>query len=127
MKKVELKQLGDDLMDFFQSGNELRIAGLIPDFEVPAPEGEHRELQGHVTRALALLPRGWRTAIVLYHVEGQSLAEIAKVNSITEDEAKRYLQYAREYLRQILLESGLKLRKSAGADSQTKAVKKAAR
>ena len=108
-------------------GNDLRIEGLIAEFEIPVPEGEHRELQGHVTRALALLPRGWRTAIVLYHVEGQPLAEIAKVNGITEDEAKRYLQYAREYLRQILLESGLKLRKNAGADSQTKVARKAAR
>ena len=121
--------LGDEVLDFFQPDEDLKIEDMIPDLEVPLPEevAEHRELQRHVTRALALLPRAWRTAFVLYHVEGRSFAEIAKAASITEDEAKRYLQYASEYLRQIFLESGLKFRKRGEAESPRKVETKTAR
>jgi RNA polymerase sigma factor (sigma-70 family) len=117
------------MLDFLQQNEDLRIEDSIPDLEAPRSDAvtENRELQHHVARALALLPTAWRTSFVLYHVERQSLAQIAEVNGITEGEAKRHLQSAREYLRQILLESGVRLRRAGGTESQTKVERKGAR
>src|SRR5262249_23582019 len=48
----------------------------------------------------------WRMAFALHYVGGMSVAEIARMIKDAEPEVERHLEYAREYLRQRLLEAG---------------------
>jgi RNA polymerase sigma factor (sigma-70 family) len=108
----EVSTLGDEIFDFYQPDEDLKLEDVVPDIYIPTPEevAESRELQRYVNRTLAGLPKAWRRVFVLHHVEGLSVAEISHVSGMTELEVKRYLEYAREYLRQRLIESGLKFR-----------------
>src|SRR5262249_18545608 len=60
----------------------------------------------YIARTLATLPRVWRRAFTLHYVEGATAAEIARMTRRAESEVERHLEYAREYLRQRLLEAG---------------------
>jgi hypothetical protein len=55
----------------------------------------------------APLPRAWRAAFILHHVEGLTIPEVAHRTDTTEDEGKCALLYAREFLRQTCLEADL--------------------
>ena len=65
--------------------------------------------------ALEALPREWRRTLQMSHVEERSEAEIARRLRKPEPEVKRILDYARQYLRQRLVESGCALRDDAKA------------
>jgi RNA polymerase sigma factor (sigma-70 family) len=105
----EVSTLGDEILDFYEPDENLKLEDVIPDFEVATPEeaAENREVQRHVRRSLSLLPKEWRRAFVLRYVEGLSVAEVAKVTGLAESEVTRRLDYAREYLRAKLVEVGL--------------------
>ena len=81
----------------------------MPDPYVPTPEQviESRDLQRYINQTLALLPPLWRTAFVLHHIEDLTIPEVAHLTGATEDEVKRALIYAREFLCQKLLEADL--------------------
>jgi ribosomal subunit interface protein len=104
----EVPSLGDEVMDFYQPDEDLELEDIIPDMTAPTPEQilESRELQRYVNRTLATLPRVWRRAFTLHYVGGMSVAEIARMTKRAESEVERYLEHAREYLRQRLLEAG---------------------
>jgi ribosomal subunit interface protein len=104
----EVSSLGDEVMDFYQPDEDLELEDIIPDMTAPTPEQilESRELQRYVNRALATLPRVWRRAFTLHYVGGMPAAEIARMTKRAESEVERYLEHAREYLRQRLLEAG---------------------
>jgi len=108
-KEVPTLKLDDEIYEFYQPDEKLRLEDLVPDPYVPAPEQgiESRDLQRYINQTLALLPRAWRTAFVLHHIEDLTIPEVAHLTSTTEDEVKRALSYAREFLRQKLLEADL--------------------
>lgn len=99
----------DEIFDFYQPDEAVRLADLIRDERVPTPEEtvERRELQQYINQTLASLPRRWREAFVLYTVEGLSLEETARVLRLPVDTVRRSVEMAREYLRQCLIEAGV--------------------
>ena len=79
---------------------------IEPPDAVPSPEDhavdrEDREL---LQRALAEIPETHREALVLYYLQGESVAEIAAVLGITEDLVKQRLSRARRALRETVAE-----------------------
>ncbi|HXG21045.1 MAG TPA: sigma-70 family RNA polymerase sigma factor [Methylomirabilota bacterium] len=99
----------DELYEFYQPDEDLRLEDVLPDPLAPTPEQvlESRDLQRYINHTLAQLPRPWRNAFVFYYMEGLSLPEVALVTGQTEVEAQHYLEYAREFLRQKIVESDL--------------------
>ncbi|HSL70694.1 MAG TPA: RNA polymerase sigma factor [Longimicrobiales bacterium] len=63
-----------------------------------APLGERIDLE----RALALLPHGYRTVLVLHDIEGYRHEEIAERLGIATGTSKSQLFHARRYLRALL-------------------------
>jgi ribosomal subunit interface protein len=104
----EVSTLGDEIMDFYQPDEDQTLEDVIPDMTAPTPEQvlESRELQRFINRTLATLPRVWRRAFALHYVGGMPVAEIARMTEAAEPEVERHLEFAREYLRQRLLEAG---------------------
>jgi RNA polymerase sigma factor (sigma-70 family) len=120
----EISTLGDEILDFYQPDEDLKLEDIVPDIEVPLPEeaAERTELQDTIRIALASLPGEWRKAFVLHSVEGLSLAEVARVIGLPEAEVKRYIEFARATLRQKLIESGLTVKDNQGrSDAESKA------
>ncbi|RMG54280.1 MAG: sigma-70 family RNA polymerase sigma factor [Acidobacteria bacterium] len=107
----EVVTLGDEIFDFYQPDEDLRLEDIVPDPYVPTPDQvlESRDLQRYINQTLAQLPRAWRMSFVLYHLEGLSIPEIAEVTGQRVVEVRRNLRYAREFLREKLMESGLKI------------------
>jgi RNA polymerase sigma factor (sigma-70 family) len=64
----------------------------------PPPDGDRIDLE----RALALLPTGYRTVLVLYDVEGYTHDEIAERLGIATGTSKSQLSHARRALRRML-------------------------
>lgn len=64
----------------------------------PAPHGDRIDIE----RALALLPVGYRTVLVLYDVEGYTHDEIAERLGIASGTSKSQLSHARRALRRML-------------------------
>jgi len=104
----EVSTLGDEIMDFYQPDEDLKLEDIIPDMTAPTPEQmlESRELQRYINRTLATLPRVWRSAFALHYVEGVPVAEIARMIKHSESDVHRHLEYACERLRQRLSEAG---------------------
>lgn len=99
----------DEIFEFYRPYEEIRLESLIADERVPTPEEAlaRREFQRYINRTLATLPRRWREAFVLYSVEGLTLEEVARVLRLPVDSARRFIELAREYLRECLMEAGV--------------------
>jgi DNA-directed RNA polymerase specialized sigma24 family protein len=106
--RERVSTLGDEVLDFHEPDEDLKVEDVIPDLEIPTPEEETetRELQSCVEVAMAGMPRQWRRALLLHHVEGLAGAELAKAIGRPEPETGRILEHASGYLRQRLIESG---------------------
>ncbi len=65
---------------------------------------EEREIQEKVREAIGTLPLLQQVVIVLYYLEGLSLKEIAEILEVPEGTVKSRLHYAREALKERLLE-----------------------
>jgi RNA polymerase sigma factor (sigma-70 family) len=117
----------DEPANSYRPEEELKLEAIIPNMEIPPPEAtaEVEELQSYINNVLASLPKAWRKAFVLHMVDGLSLKEVARVTGLSDVEVKHYLEYAADYLRQKLIESGLKLKKSGKAEPKSKARKAA--
>jgi RNA polymerase sigma factor (sigma-70 family) len=102
--------VGDEIYDFYQPDSEVRLKDLIPDGRLPMTEETvaELELQRHINRALAQLPRRWREAFILYSVEGLTLEEVARVNRQPVDATRRVIELTRELLRANLAEAGIR-------------------
>ncbi|HEU4685750.1 MAG TPA: sigma-70 family RNA polymerase sigma factor [Nitrospira sp.] len=103
--------LGDEILDYYQPDEDLRLEDVIPHPYIPTPDQvkECRDLQRYVNRTLAALPQAWRRAFVLCHVQGLSISEVATVLGETEDRVRQSLKQAQEFLREKIVESGLQL------------------
>jgi RNA polymerase sigma factor (sigma-70 family) len=96
-----------------------KLEEIIPDIVIPMPEqeAETKELRRCVKAALAGMPREWQQVLFVHYVDGLAGPELAKAFSKTEPEIKRILEYAREYLRQRLMELRCKFKASASKTS----------
>jgi DNA-directed RNA polymerase specialized sigma24 family protein len=97
----EVSTLGDEILDFYQPDEDLKLEDIVPDIEVPTPEQsvEAKELQLLVRSLHAQMPREWRRPLLLHHVGGRPEARSQKPLSRPEMEVRRILERAREYLR----------------------------
>jgi len=104
----EVTTLGEEILEFYQPDEDLKLEDVFPDIRVPTPEETTRvkELWLCVNQGLAGLPKEWRKALLLRYVEAVEGAPIAKSLGKPEPEIARTLEHARAYLRQRLLESG---------------------
>lgn len=101
--------LGEEVLDFYQPDEDLKLGDIFPDVDMATPEefvAAKEELLRCVNTALAGMPRQWRRALRLRHAKGLTEAELAEVLDKAEPEIERILEYARQHLRQRLVESG---------------------
>lgn len=77
-----------------------------PESADPALGAERRLLRERLDAALATLPAGYRTVVVMKDVYGFSLDEVGQQLGITEGAAKVRLFRARQRLKDILFEDG---------------------
>jgi RNA polymerase sigma factor (sigma-70 family) len=104
----EVSTLGEETLYFYQPDEALKVEDVIPDLTVPSPEEEteRKELRQCVREALATMSREWRRALLLRYVNGLTGTKLAKAIGTTESEVERVIEYAREYLRHSLIQSG---------------------
>jgi RNA polymerase sigma factor (sigma-70 family) len=105
----EVSTLGEEILEFYQPDDDLKLEDIFPDVEISTPEelaSAKEELLRCVNAALAGMPREWRRALRLRHAEGFTDAELAQALQKAEPEIERILEYARQHLRQRLIESG---------------------
>jgi RNA polymerase sigma factor (sigma-70 family) len=106
--------LGDEILDFYEPDEDLKLEDIIPDLDAQSPEEEaaRSELRQCVDVALAGLPREWRRALLLRYTEGLTGAALATALHRTPAETERILDNARAVLRQHLVESDCRLKES---------------
>jgi RNA polymerase sigma factor (sigma-70 family) len=105
----EVSTLGDEILEFYQPDEDLKLEDIFPDVDISTPEemaAAKEELLRCVNAALAGMPRQWRRALRLRHGEGLTGEELAEALEKSEPEIERILEYARQHLRQKLTESG---------------------
>jgi RNA polymerase sigma factor (sigma-70 family) len=104
----EVSTWGDEMLNFYQRDEDLKLEDLVPDMEAvnPEEEVETKELQDVIRKTLVEMPRPWRRVLVLHDLAGRSRKEIAKEIGKPESEVDRTVQLAREYLRQKLTAAG---------------------
>ena len=105
----EVSTLGDEILDFYQPDEDLKLEDIFPDVDVSTPEdfvAAKEELLRCVNAALAGMPKEWRRALRLRHAEGLTDEELAEALRKAAPEVERILDYARQHLRQSLIESG---------------------
>ncbi len=110
----EVSTLGDEILDFYQPDEDLKIEDVLPDLDALTPEDETeaKELRSLVRRALAEMPREWRRALLLRDLKGRSRAEITRAMGKSELEIDRMVQFASGYLRGKIAEAGFHFRES---------------
>jgi RNA polymerase sigma factor (sigma-70 family) len=106
--------LGDEIMDFYQPDEDLKVEDLVPDLELLSPEEEFEaeEIRQHVRTEFNALPPKWRKALLLRYMEGQSNEVLARNMGLKISEAERIITYASAYIRQRLVESGCRLKET---------------
>jgi RNA polymerase sigma factor (sigma-70 family) len=111
----EVSTLGDEILDFYQPDEDLKLEDVVPDIHIPSPEQEveTKELRRCVRAALGAMPREWRRLLILRYVQGLRHAELARATGVPETEIDRSLEHARATLRQKLIESGCSIKSSS--------------
>jgi RNA polymerase sigma factor (sigma-70 family) len=104
----EVSLLGEEIFEFFEPGEDLKVEDVVPDLDAPDPEqeAETEELRQCVNSALAGMPAEWRCALTLRFGRGVKGAALARVLGKSGPETSRILERARAYLRQRLVEAG---------------------
>ncbi len=103
----EVSTLGDEILDFCQPDEELKVADIVPDLEIPPDQiAETEALRRCVREALGGLSRDRRRALTLSYSVGLQGKELAKYLGTPEDEVERLIEEAREDLREKLTASG---------------------
>ena len=105
----EVTTLGEEILDFYQPDEDLKLEDIFPEADVSTPEdfvAAKEELLRCVNASLAGMPTEWRRALRLRHGGGFTAAELAEALDKSEPEIERILEYGRQHLRQSLIESG---------------------
>ena len=92
-----VSMLGDEILDFYEPDEDLKVEDVLPDLDVPTPDevAETDELRACVDMALATMPRQWRRALLRRYVDDEARPDDDRV-----------LDHARQYLRQKLVDAG---------------------
>jgi RNA polymerase sigma factor (sigma-70 family) len=100
--------MGDEILDFYEPDEDLKVEDVVPDLLVPTPDQEYesKELARCVDRALEEMPHEWRRALLLRHVGGYDNLKLARALRRSEAETPGILEHARALLRQHLEEAG---------------------
>ena len=105
----EVVTLGEEILDFYEPDQALKLEDVFPDVDVSSPEdfvAAEEELVQCINAALAAMPKEWSRALHLHHRGGLTLQELGEVLQKDEPEIEHILEYARQHLRQSLIESG---------------------
>jgi RNA polymerase sigma factor (sigma-70 family) len=120
----EVTTLGEEILEFYQPDEDLRLEDIFPEVDVSTPEewtAAKEELLRCVNAALAGMPTEWRRALRMRHAEGLTDEQLAEALDKAEPEIERILEYAREHLRQQLMGSGCTfVVKRGGRSSQSR-------
>jgi RNA polymerase sigma factor (sigma-70 family) len=110
--REEVSWLGEEIMDFYQPDEDLKMEDIVPDIEVPTPEQEveREELRQCVRTTFNTMPADWRRVLLLHYIQGLTVAKMAERAGKTEPEIERILNDGREYLRQRLIATGCTFR-----------------
>ncbi|HYZ85361.1 MAG TPA: sigma-70 family RNA polymerase sigma factor [Bryobacteraceae bacterium] len=110
----QVSNLGDEILEYHQPDEDLKLEDIVPDMETPTPEEEtaREEVRDCVRRVLNTLPEKWRKVLLLYHVEGLRGEPLAKSVGLTTREVRLIQGSAAKYLRHRLRESGCVFRPS---------------
>jgi RNA polymerase sigma factor (sigma-70 family) len=113
--KEEVSSLGEEIMDFYQPDEDLKVEDLVPDSEAATPEEatETQELRRFVRAALAEMPREWRRVLLLRDVEGRAISDVARIIGKSEKDIEHQLEQARVKLKNTLTAYGYGARKAA--------------
>jgi RNA polymerase sigma factor (sigma-70 family) len=108
---VEIQTLGEEIYDFYQPDESLRLEDVVPDRVAPTPDrvAECHALECCLTDALAGLPPAWRIAFELHYVDEVPIADVARVTRQTETQVRGCLDSARALLRERIAASGFAL------------------
>jgi RNA polymerase sigma factor (sigma-70 family) len=101
--------LGEEILEFYQPDEDLKLEDIFPDYKVPTPDEAvemKEELLRCVNAALAAMPKEWRRAFRLRHAEGLTEEDIAENLEKTLPEIRRILRVAAERLKDKLIEAG---------------------
>lgn len=104
----EVSTLGEEVLEFYQPDEDLRLEDILPDLEIPTPEQEAKasELRRHVRSALGTMAIESQRMLLLRYVEGLSGPALVSATGLDGAEVDIRLDYARETLRQRLREAG---------------------
>jgi RNA polymerase sigma factor (sigma-70 family) len=100
--------LGDEILDYYQPDEDLKLEDLIPSLEGPTPEEEAEldDVRAVIRASLRRMPDQLRRVIVLHHMQGLTIHEVSAATGKSELELHKLLQDARRYLRRMLTEAG---------------------
>ncbi len=103
----EVSELGEEIFEFFEPDEDLKVEDVVPDLDVPTPEkvAETAEWRQCVNTALAGMPAEWRQVLMLRFARGLKGAALAQALGKPTAQTSRVLERARAYLRQRLMES----------------------
>ena len=106
--------LGDEVLDFWEFDEDLKLEDIIPDLEAPNPEeeAERSELQRCAKAALAEMPREQRRALLLRYDDELPIPQLARALRKPEPEARRILEEASDGLRRRLEGAGCRFKVS---------------
>jgi len=104
----EIEEDDEQLYEFYQPDEALRLEDLVVSPEAAAPESvlARYEQALRSQQLLAWLPRPWRQVVVLADVEGLSDTEIAAVMGIPAEMVASLRHFAEAYLRAKLRDGG---------------------
>jgi RNA polymerase sigma factor (sigma-70 family) len=93
----EVSTLGEEILNFYQPDEDLRVEDVLADPEARSPEEvtETRELRRLVRAALREMPSEWRRILMLRDVERRPTREVAGIVGTPEPEVERILKRAR--------------------------------
>jgi RNA polymerase sigma factor (sigma-70 family) len=102
----EVSTIGEEILYFYQPDEDWKLEDIVPDESALTPEqqAEINELRECVRSAMAEMPREWRQALLMRHLDGLTRAEVAKATGKTEAEAGAILEKAQQWLRTRLTE-----------------------
>lgn len=104
LRKRELDTLSIDGSPHAQTQEAIEASTIVPVSHEESPEAytASREIGQEIEKALARLRPEYRTAIVLWHVEGRPYDEIAEIMEVPLGTVKTYIHRARNELRKYL-------------------------
>ena len=104
--RVETAQWDDEVLNFYQPDEALRLEDLLKDDHCTTPEEllAREETEEQVQKAVASLPRSVRESFVLFALEGFNSDEVAMITGKRPSEVLSDVEMARDELRKHIAE-----------------------